>query len=101
MRFILGLLLGFGIGFGGALLLARQRQSGEGETWEAPESRTWTAPSENHDSLAGLQRAVRSLREQVQVAWAEAREAAREAEVELRASYERRLRRESGPAKEK
>ena len=101
MRFVLGLLLGFAIGFGGALLFARQRQSNGAQAWEIPEDRVRTPPGEDHDSLAGLRRAVRSLQDQVQVAWEEARQAAREAEQELRASYERRLRRQSRRAKEK
>ncbi len=99
MRFILGLLLGFAVGFGGALLFARQRRAGEGETWEVPESPISAPPSENHDSLAGLRRAMRSVQDQVQVAWEEAREAAREAEQELRTSYERKAHRQGGAKK--
>ena len=87
--------------FGGALLFARQRQTNGVEAWEVPESRTSTPTGENHDSLAGLRRAVRSVQDQVQVAWQEAREAAREAEEELRTSYERKLRRPGGRGKEK
>ena len=101
MRFVLGLLLGFAIGLGGALLFTRQRQTNGVEAWEVPESRTSTPMGENHDSLSGLRRAVRSVQDQVQVAWQEAREAAREAELDLRASYERRLRRQGERAKEK
>ena len=90
MRFIIGLLLGFGIGFVGALLLApekRERREGApaGEGGEE-------GFGENHDSLAGLRRAMRGLQEQLREAWAEAREAAQEAEEEMRARYQRTVR---------
>lgn len=88
MRFIIGLLLGLGIGFAGALLLAPER----GRLREDAPSGEET-PSEgfgeNHDSMAGLRRAMKGLQEQVQEAWDEARQAAQEAEKELRQRYER------------
>ena len=87
MRFIIGLLLGLGVGFVGALLLApekRERREGA-PTGEGGEE----GFGENHDSLAGLRRAVRGLQEQLREAWAEAREAALEAEEEMRARYQR------------
>lgn len=90
MRFIIGLLLGFGIGFVGALLLApekRERREGAPPGGEEPLGEEGFG--ENHDSLAGLRRAMQSLREQVLEAWEEAREASREAEEEMRARYQR------------
>ncbi len=89
MRFIIGLLLGLGIGFGAALLLAPtkgQRTAGEPGDEDAPEERGF---GENHDTMAGLRRAMRGLQEQVQEAWEEARQAAQEAEREMRARYQR------------
>lgn len=89
MRFIIGLLLGFGIGFVGALLLApekRERREGAPPGEEPPGEEGF---GENHDSLAGLRRAMRGLQEQLQEAWEEAREAAQEAEEEMRARYQR------------
>ena len=87
MRFIIGLLLGLGVGFVAELLLApekRERREGAppGEGGEE-------GFGENHDSLAGLRRAMRGLQEQLREAWAEAREAALEAEEEMRARYQR------------
>lgn len=90
MRFIIGLLLGLGAGFAVALLLApergERRREGEPPSEEGAGTR-W--PGEDHDALAGLRRAMRGLQEQVQEAWGEARQAAEEAEREMRARYER------------
>ena len=88
MRFIIGLLLGLGIGFAGALLLApEKRERREGAPGEEPAGEEGVG--ENHDSLAGLRRTMRGLQEQLQEAWEEAREAAQEAEEEMRARYQR------------
>ncbi len=88
MRFIIGLLIGLGIGFSAALLLAPERgRLREGAP--SDEETTNKGFGENHDSMAGLRRAMQALQEQVQEAWEEARQAAQEAEKELRASYER------------
>ncbi len=90
MRFIIGLLLGLGIGFSAALLLAPER----GRLREGAPSDEETSSEgfgENHDSMAGLRRAMQALQEQVQEAWNEARQAAEEAEKEMRTRYERTL----------
>ena len=89
MRFIIGLLLGFGIGFVGALLLAPEKRERREGAPPGEEPLGEEGFGENHDSLAGLRRAMRGLQEQLQEAWAEAREAAQEAEEEMRARYER------------
>ncbi len=85
MRFIIGLLLGLGIGFAGALLLAPEK--GRWQRTEEPSGEEGFG--EDHESMAGLRRAMRGLQEQVQEAWKEAREAAEEAEKEMRTRYER------------
>ena len=72
MRFIIGLLLGLGIGFSAALLLAPERgRLREGAP--SPEETTSEGFGGNHDSMAGLRRAMQALQEQVQEAWEEAR----------------------------
>jgi len=89
MRFIIGLLLGLGVGFVGALLLApekRERREGA-PAGEEPLGEEGFAG--NHDSMAGLRRTMRGLQEQLHEAWDEAREAAQEAEKEMRARYQR------------
>ena len=88
MRFIIGLLLGLGIGFSAALLLAPERgrlREGAPSDEETPSE----GLGENHDSMAGLRSAMKGLQEQVKEAWDEARQAAQEAEKELRQRYER------------
>ncbi len=88
MRFIIGLLLGLGIGFAAAVLFAPERgRLREGAP--SDEETTSEGFGENHDSMAGLRRAMKGLQEQVQEAWQEAWQAAREAEKQLRADYER------------
>jgi hypothetical protein len=90
MRFIMGLLLGFGIGLAGALLLAPQRGRLHGEgAPEAEKAAGGGFSGNNHDAMAGLRRSVQALQDQVQEAWEEARVAAREAEEKLRARYEK------------
>ena len=88
MRLIIGLLLGLGIGFAGALLLAPERGRLR-EDAPSDEETPSEGFGENHDSMAGLRRAMKGLQEQVQEAWDEARQAAQEAEKELRQRYER------------
>ena len=89
MRFIIGLLLGLGIGLAAALLLApekgQRRRQGEPPGEEASGAGEL---GEDHNALAGLQRAMQGLQEQVQKAWEEARQAAQEAEGEMRTRYE-------------
>ena len=89
MRFIIGLLLGFGIGFVGALLLAPEKRERREGAPPGEEPLGEEGFGGNHDSLAGLRRAMQSLREQVLEAWEEAREASREAEEEMRSRYQR------------
>lgn len=93
MRFIIGLLLGLGLGFAGAILLAPER----GRLREAPAGEEPSGEGGfggNHDTMAGLRRAMRGLREQVEEAWTEARQAAQEAEKEMRARYQQSVSRE-------
>ena len=89
MRFIIGLLLGLGIGFAGALLLAPEKRERREGAPGGEEPAGEEAFAENHDSLAALRRAMRGLQEQLQEAWGEAREAAQEAEEEMRTRYKR------------
>ncbi len=88
MRFIIGLLLGLGIGFSAALLLAPEKGRLR-EDAPSDEETPSEGFGENQDSMAGLRRAMKGLQEQVQEAWEEARQAAQEAEKELRGRYER------------
>ena len=90
MRFIIGLLLGLGIGLAAALLMApakgQRRREGEPPSEEAHGAGEL---GEDHNALAGLQRAMQELQGQVQEAWEEARQAGQEAEGEMRARYQR------------
>jgi gas vesicle protein len=96
MRFIIGLLIGFGIGLAAALLLAPQKGRLHREGAPEGEEAGRAFVSNNHDAMAGLRRSMQALQEQVQEAWEEARLAAREAEEKMRARYEK-----SVPRKEK
>ncbi len=95
MRFLIGLLLGLGLGFAGALLFAPERHPRTRDTWDIPpqEEELPARASQNHDFTAALRRALRSLQDQVQEAWDEARQAAQDAEQEMRQRYERSVRR--------
>lgn len=89
MRFIIGLLLGLGIGMAAALLLAPEKGQRRRDEEPLGEEASGGEMGEDNDALVGLQRAMRGLQEQVQQAWEEARKAAQEAEKEMRARYER------------
>lgn len=90
MRFLWGLLLGFALGFAAALLFAPERPKQREAAWPPPPGEEPEAtPSENHDMLGALRRAVRSLRQQADEAWAEAVKAADEAEKEMWDRYRR------------
>ena len=95
MRFLIGLLLGFALGFAAAILFAPEKRKHEEHRWQAPPEREEpeAAARENHDFMAPLRGALRSLQGQVQEAWAEAVQAADEAENEMRARYQRMARR--------
>ena len=97
MRFITGLLIGLGIGFVAAILFAPEKSKRHEEhLWQAPPEEgpeAAAAAAQNHDFLAPLRQAVRSLRVQAEEAWAEAVVAADEAEKEMRARYQRMARR--------
>jgi hypothetical protein len=77
MKFVIGVLLGFGIGFAGALLLAPEKKERQ---W-TPTSHVNGSPEKN-----GL---VGTLRERVKEAMGEAREAKKEAERQMVDRYER------------
>jgi gas vesicle protein len=77
MRFVFGLLLGFGIGFAGAILLAPEKK--KEEPW-TPRSQ---AEGPQKDGLVSM------IRERVREAMGEARDARKEAEREMLERYER------------
>ncbi len=90
MRFLIGFLLGFALGFAGAILFAPERPKHRETAWAPPPGEEpETAPSENHDMVGTLRRALRSLQRQADEAWAEAVKAADEAEKEMWERYGR------------
>jgi gas vesicle protein len=84
MRFVIGLLLGFGIGFAGAILFAPEKNKKE---------REWT-PRSHGDTPAG-NGLVSTVRERVSEAMGEAREAKKQAERDMMDRYERTVGRKS------
>jgi hypothetical protein len=97
MRFLLGLAIGFGVGFGGALLFAPDRSK-----WRAvgsPAGATDGGPpglEDDHTVTAFVRRATRSVRELLNEAMDEAKKAQEETEREMRERYELEVRREMG-----
>jgi gas vesicle protein len=90
MRFLIGLALGFGVGFAGAVLFAPDRSKGKAVKWPAGTLQGGPAVfEENHNNFMGaVKRALRTVQEQVNEALEEAKKAQEEAEEELRARYE-------------
>ncbi|MEO8458448.1 MAG: YtxH domain-containing protein [Chloroflexota bacterium] len=77
MRFIIGILLGFGIGFAGAVLFAPEKK---------PEPEFIPGQPQNTNGNGGL---LDKARERVKEAVSEAKEAREQAEREMRDRYER------------
>ncbi len=80
---MLGILIGFGIGFAGALLLAPEKKE-----------RQWT-PSTHGDGERQTDGVIDSIRERVREAVGEARQAKKQAERDMLDRYERSVGRRS------
>ena len=89
MRFIIGLLLGFGAGFAGAVLFAPDRQTKNEVEWNAAVGASPNGIGQNHNAAGALRRALRSLQDQINDAMSEAKQASQETETEMRARYEK------------
>ena len=85
MRFVLGLLIGFAIGFGGAILFAPDKRKAVESGWP-PHAAEPSAPGGDAGALRG---ALGSLRERLNEAFAEARAASQQAEKDMMARYHR------------
>jgi len=96
MRFLIGLALGFGVGFAGAVLFAPERTKRREVDWPAGTAEEVRPPAfeEDHNIMGSLKSALRSVREQVSEALEEAKKAQAEAERELRERYEKNVPRE-------
>jgi gas vesicle protein len=95
MRFILGLLIGLGIGFVVAILFAPEKKEDGGFKWPGAERKDGETPKEGPEARVteSLQRAVKRLREQVDEAMSEARQAAQDAEKEMEERFHRTVKR--------
>jgi gas vesicle protein len=83
MRFILGLVLGFGIGMAGAILFAPEKK---------PEPDFIPGQQPHSNGSGGL---LDQVRKRVQEAMSEAKEAQRQAERDMRDRYEHTMRKSS------
>jgi gas vesicle protein len=98
MRLLIGLAIGFGIGFAGAVLFAPDRSRKQEIDW--PKGTVDSGPTAietDHNIMAAVRRALRSAQEQLNEALEEAKEAQAKAEQELRARYERKVHKSSAP----
>jgi len=84
MRFLLGVVLGFGVGFAGSVLLAPKKK----------EEADW-APGQPQASKNGADGILETVKERVAQAMSEARDARKQAEREMRDRYERTVNRKS------
>lgn len=83
MRFVLGLMIGFGVGLGGAILFAPDKEKRAEWPPLVPEEK---AQASNQNGARGL---MATIRERVGEAMNEAREAKKQAEREMMDRYER------------
>lgn len=84
-RFLIGMLIGTGIGFAGAVLFAPARKQ-EGEPG-GPRSAEEAPGEEGENVLERAQDMLRRVQDRLSEALAEAKEASQEAESKLRAEY--------------
>jgi len=84
MRFVIGLLLGFGIGLAAAILLAPEKRKDSPLPWLKHEA-AGTTPT--NGSQRGLRSVLDTVRERVNEALGEAKEAQREAEDRMQERY--------------
>jgi gas vesicle protein len=84
MRFLLGVVLGFGVGFAGSVLLAPEKT-------KEPD---WV-PGQPQASKNGAGGILETVKERVTQAMSEARDARKQAEREMRDRYERTVNRKS------
>jgi gas vesicle protein len=95
MRFLIGIAIGFGVGFAGAVLLAPDRKKREQMEWRTGAVDSGPPAIDSaHSPMATIRRALHSVQEQVNEALEEAKKAQAETEREMRAKYERTVRRE-------
>ena len=95
MRFLIGIAIGFGVGFAGAVLFAPDRSKRERVEWPAATAGSGPpAFDTDHDLMATVRRALRSVQDQVNEALEEAKKAQSDTEREMRARYERTVRRQ-------
>ena len=99
MRFIIGLLLGFGAGFAGAVLFAPDRPTKNEAEWHASADASANGTGQNHNAAGALRRALRSLQDQINDAMSEAKQASEETEAEMRARYEKAAGKKSAGSK--
>ena len=94
MRFVIGIAIGFGVGFAGAVLFAPDRSKRERVEWPAATGSSGPpAFDTDHDLMATVRRALRSVQDQVNEALEEAKNAQSDTEREMRARYERAVHR--------
>lgn len=86
MRFLLGIVIGFGIGFAGAILFAPEKKK-EQPDWLPASARSQLG--ENGHREPGVRGLMASIKKRVGEAMEEAREAQRRAEREMMERYER------------
>jgi gas vesicle protein len=104
MRFLIGVAIGFGVGFAGAVLFAPDRRKSEQVAW--PTRTVEPSPlafDTDHSIMASVRSAMHSVQERVTEALEEAKKAQAETEREMRARYEliaRRAAEEGGEAEE-
>jgi len=97
MRFVIGLLIGLGLGFVATVLFASNRREKKQPEWAVgPEGELEYVGSGN-GPVDTLQQKVSSLRERFNEALEEAREAQQEAEQEMQARFEKATGKRSKP----
>lgn len=101
MRFVLGLLIGFAIGFGGAILFAPEKRKPVESGWPPHREQTPASGGANHRDAGALRGALGSLRERLNEAFAEAKAASQQAEKDMMARYHRMAGKTPPPGSEK
>ena len=90
MRFVIGLLIGLGLGFVATVIFASNRPEKTQPEWKVglEGELEYTGPGD-HSAVDALQQSMHGLRERLNEALQEAKEAQQEAEKEMQARFEK------------
>ena len=91
MRFVLGIVLGFGVGLGGAILFAPEKKKQDPDWLPAQARASVSGNGATKQSETGIKGVVATVKQRIDEAMTEAREAQKKAERDMLDRYDRTI----------